>query len=462
MNLRLRFAISFILIALVSIVAVVVFARVYIAREVNTYMFRGGMVGVNVLVSNLEKYYQSNGSWEGINAQLDAARANSGHIAGMMGKEGQGAMQQEMLLANAASRVLYDTHAARLGEVLSESEKAGAIILMGSDSQPVGYLFISGGMQFQPGADRELVDKLNRAAINAGLIAGGLSLLVAGLLGYLILRPVQRLTAAANRIAGGDLAERVPVSGNDEMAVLGEAFNTMAQSLETAQINRKAMTADIAHELRTPLAIQRAILEAISDGVYPLDLQQIQLVAQQNQSLTRLVEDLRTLALADAGELRLEISAVDLKDLLGWLIAEFQPTASERSLQLMPPIVDLEEHWLVRGDAFRLGQVIKNILSNACRYSPNGGSVVSQLYKEGGWVWLSISDSGPGIPPGEEESIFERFFRGDQSRSREDGGTGLGLAIARQLARAQGGDLTAVNKKTGGAQFNLRLPSATL
>lgn len=460
MNLRLRFAISFILIALVSIVAVVAFARVNVAREVNTYMFRGGMVGVNVLVSNLEVYYQSNGSWEGVNAQLDAARTNGGHMAGMLGKEGQGAMQQDMLLADMNYEILYDTRRARMGEALSVSEKAGAIVLLGSDSQPVGYLFISGGMQFQPGADRELVDKLNQAAINAGLIAGGLSLLVAGLLGYLILRPVQRLTAAANRIASGDLAERVPVNGNDEMAVLGKAFNTMAQSLETAQINRKAMTADIAHELRTPLAIQRAILEAITDGIYPLDLQQIQLVTQQNQSLTRLVDDLRILALADAGELRLDIDTVDAKGLLSRLVAEFEPTVAERSIQLAIPGVDMNGQWLVRADAFRLGQVIKNLLSNACRYSPDGGAVISQLSREGNWILLSISDSGSGIPAGEEESIFERFFRSDQSRSREDGGTGLGLAIARQLARAHGGDLTAINKPEGGAQFNLRLPAA--
>jgi signal transduction histidine kinase len=459
MNLRLRFAVSFILIALVSIAAVVIFARVSTAREINTYMFRGGMAGVNGVVSTLEKYYQTHGSWNGVSGQLAAAAENTSHMTGMSGRDGQGIMQQDLLLADENSVILYDSRGSRAGASLTAAEKTGAIVLRGTKQQAVGYLYIAGGMPFQPGADRELVDRLDKAALNAGLIAGGFSLLIAGVLGYLILRPVRRLTDAANRIASGDLAERVPVTGNDELAVLGKAFNTMAQSLETAQTNRKAMTADIAHELRTPLAIQRAILEAITDGVYPLDLQQIQLVAQQNQSLTRLVEDLRTLALADAGELRLELTPVDLKALFNRLVKEFEPAAAEREIRLRISTTDEPAGWLVRADSFRLGQVINNLLSNAIRYSPSGGEVTGQLSRAGGRIILSVSDSGSGIPVGEEENIFERFFRGDASRSRNDGGSGLGLAIARQLARAHGGDLTAENRPDGGACFILSLPA---
>ena len=154
------------------------------------------------------------------------------------------------------------------------------------------------------------------------------------LLGYLILRPVKRLTLAANQIAGGDLSQRVPVEGKDELADLGKAFNMMAELLENAQETRKAMTSDIAHELRTPLAIQRAILEAIQDGVYPLDLEQIQQVYDQNQSLTHLVDDLRTLALADAGELKLEKVETDINGLLGKTFAQFQAQAEQKSIKL--------------------------------------------------------------------------------------------------------------------------------
>jgi signal transduction histidine kinase len=367
-------------------------------------------------------------------------------------------MQQHLLLATESGTVLIDTENQRNGQPLTSAEKSAAIQLNDGQGNLIGYLYTAGGMQFQPGADRDLVLKLNSAARKAALLAGGVAILLAMLLGYLILRPVKRLTLAANQIAGGDLSQRVPVKGKDELAELGKAFNTMTESLENAQETRKAMTSDIAHELRTPLAIQRAILEAIQDGVYPMDSEQIQHVYEQNQSLTRLVDDLRTLALADAGELKLEKVETDICGLMERTFIRFQPQAAQKNIQLrLEPCNDLKTV-RVEIDPFRIDQVMNNLISNALRYSPAGSTVTGKIEDHGRDVTVAIRDQGEGIPQDEIDQIFERFFRTDRSRSREEGGTGLGLSIARQLARAHNGDLTVRNHPEGGAEFILRLP----
>lgn len=457
---RVRFAVSLVLVALISILAVVGFAQISTAREIRTYMFRGGMAGVNTLVDNLEAYHDLNGSWNGVDRLfLNVGDAN-GPMSGMMGQigPGNGMMRQHMIMAQPTGLILFDTDNTRAGSSLTPAEKNAAIQLNDSQGNLIGYLFLSGGMQFQPGADRALMTRLNTAAKNAAFLAGGLSILLAMLLGYLVLRPVKRVTLAANQIAGGDLSQRVPVHGKDELAALGTAFNTMAESLENAQESRKAMTADIAHELRTPLAIQRAILEAIQDGVYPLDTEQLQHVYEQNQSLTHLVDDLRTLALADAGELKLEKIETDIYGLVEKTFTRFQPQADQKHIKLVLFPYQGQQSTRTEADPFRVDQIMNNLLSNALRYSPDGSTVTGKVEVADKMIAISVRDQGEGISEEEMKHIFERFYRGDRSRSREEGGTGLGLAIARQLARAHGGDLTVRNHPEGGAEFTLQIP----
>ena len=258
-------------------------------------------------------------------------------------------------------------------------------------------------------------------------------------------------------MAGGDLTQRVQVKRKDELGTLGEAFNHMAASLQRAEQNRRAMTADIAHELRTPIAIQRAHLEALQDGVYPLTPENLQPVLDQTELLTRLVDDLRTLALADAGELNLEIAALDLSQLVRRVIDRFQPEADMRGIHLKMSD-EARGPVMINGDANRIEQIFNNLLSNALRHTPADGQVSLVLQLKEGWVEARLSDTGDGIPAESLPRLFERFFRADKARSREEGGTGLGLAIARQLALAHGGDITAANRPEGGAEFIVRLP----
>jgi signal transduction histidine kinase len=286
-------------------------------------------------------------------------------------------------------------------------------------------------------------------------------MLLSVLLSHRLLQPVRELTQAAKRLAGGDLAQRVRPRGSDEVGVLGSTFNQMAGSLQAAEESRKAMTADIAHELRTPLSVQRAHLEALQDGIYPLTAENLSPVLEQNHLLTRLVDDLRTLALADSGQLQLERSNVDLMGLARDVIERFRPQFENRGVELSLEPGELPP---VRVDPQRIEQILGNLLSNALRHTPAGGwvQVRGRLIQSGRVIHLEVRDSGPGIPPEALEQIFERFYRADKSRSRPEGGSGLGLAIARQLAEAHGGRLQAENHPEGGAVIRLTLPVAPM
>lgn len=279
---------------------------------------------------------------------------------------------------------------------------------------------------------------------------------------YSLGRPIRQLTQAASQIRAGDLSKRVEVRSRDEIGILAETFNQMADALEKAEQTRRNMTADIAHELRNPLAVQRAHLEALMDGIYPLSIENLQTVLEQNHLLTRLVEDLRTLALADSGQLTLEKSPLDIAELIRRVCDHFGAQAAERQIQLVLPQRSNEHAppLQVLGDPIRLEQILVNLLSNALRYTPAEGRIEIGLEESYDQVKITVKDSGPGIPEADLPYIFERFYRADRSRSRLEGGSGLGLAIARNLALAHGGHLEAANSPRGGAIFTLTLPKA--
>ena len=452
MTMRIKLFLSFLLIILVAVAGVAWIVQQGAAREVRAFMFGGGMGVLSEMQTTLETYYAENGSWDGVQTVLSTAQA---HGRGM----GQGGMMnQRFIVANAQSEVVADSAGTAVGTSLTASELDAATTLE-SDGETVGYLVAQGGMGYTQGDETYLVTRLNQAALIAGAVAGGLALILAVLLAMQLLRPVRDLTRAAKQMAQGDLSQRVPVKGKDELAELGRMFNFMAGSLQQAEESRKAMTADIAHELRTPLAVQRANLEALQDGIYPLSADNLQPVLEQNRMLTRLVDDLRTLALADAGQLTLERAPTDLSGLLQGVIERFQPQANGQGVRLVLemtkthlPLLDL--------DAIRVEQILTNLLSNGLRYTPQDGTIRVGVQGQGPEVDVTVRDSGPGIPEESLPFVFERFYRADKARARAEGGSGLGLAIARQLARAHGGELSAANHPEGGAAFTLRLPVA--
>ncbi len=463
---RLRLILSFTLIVLVSVTTVVLIARLTTANEVRTFMFRGGASGSIGMVNNLEAYYQANGSWQGAENILSNRGGGMGSGMGRGGPPGSSgagfgnAMNQNLLLADAQGMIIAGSNGTRSGEQLTKAEMNSAIPLQ-VRGKTVGYLLPEGALTFTQAEESQLVTRLNQVALTAGLIAGGISLLLALLLAYRFLKPIRGMITAAGQLAKGDLSQRVPVQGNDELATLGRTFNLMANSLQKAEKSRRAMTADIAHELRNPLAVQRANLEALQDGIYPLTPENLEPILEQNRLLTHLVEDLRTLALAESGQMGLEKVAVDFPALVKSVIERFEPQANARQISLNFNCQDKIPTLSL--DAFRVEQILGNLISNALRYTPENGkidlNIRLQSWKNGKQrVQLDVHDSGSGIPEGSLPHVFERFYRADRSRSRSEGGTGLGLAIARQLAEAHGGNLEAQNHHNGGAMFTLTFP----
>ncbi len=445
MNMRWRLILSFALVVLVSIASVVIYLR----------LATPGQVRAAFLSASLESYYQQNGSWQGVEQLFSPGRGQGRGAGGMGAGMGQG---QGLRLADAAGQVVYDLSNSSSSPSLSAAEIGQSTRLTDGQGNLIGYLWSESGASLSPGSETPLVNRINQAALNAGLIACGIALVLALLLSYQLLRPVSQLEKAASRLAEGDLAQRVPVSGPQELVELGQAFNHMAGSLQKAQESRRAMTADIAHELRTPLAVQRAQLEALQDGIYPLAPENLQPLLEQNKVLVRLVEDLRTLALADAGELRLAFVPTDLPDLAGRVLERFRSQADARQVELRYACSDEGGCARLSLDPGRIEQVLTNLLSNAIQHTPAGGQVEVSLRCLPTLAELSVRDSGPGIPAEVLPHLFERFYRAERSRSRSDGGTGLGLAIALQLVQAHGGSLEAGNAPQGGAVFTLRLP----
>lgn len=451
---RLRLILSFALVVFVSIVSIVLLVRQGTERAVVNFMYRGGALGLEDLVTELEDYYQSQRTWQGVETFVHFLSRGRGRGAGQQFGSG-GLSAQGFILADAQGRVLVSSNTSKTDGVLNESELRNAINLE-VGGEIVGLLWVEGSTTFSRGAEQFLVDRLSGAAITAALIAGGVSLLLALYLANRLLRPVQNLTNAAQLMSQGDLSQRVPISGNDEMSMLGSAFNHMALTLQQVNESRRALTADIAHELRTPLAVQRAHLEAIQDGIYPLTLENLEPIHDQTLLLSRLVEDLRTLALADSGQITLELVPTDLPSLIRRVVDRFVIQAASQNLSIN---VDTPGNCpVVNIDPGRIEQLLGNLLSNAMRHTPPGGKIDTRVECSNQQVIVQVRDSGPGIDSQALPHVFERFFRVDKSRSRSEGGTGLGLAIARQIADLHGGKLNASNHPQGGAVFTLVIP----
>ncbi|HRZ66394.1 MAG TPA: ATP-binding protein, partial [Spirochaetia bacterium] len=298
-------------------------------------------------------------------------------------------------------------------------------------------------------------------ALLVGIAASSAAALVLGaVFSAALLRPLRRLTRAFARVAGGDLAARVPVEGDEELALLAASFNGMTEELAALEEEKRRVIADSAHELRTPVTLIRGTVEAMLDGIYPLDEENLRSVHEETLRLSALIDALRELQLIDSGKLRLEKEPLDPAELAESAAAGFRASAERRRVALsLRSAPDAPAR--VEADRLRLTEVLYNLLSNALRHVSEGGSIELSLARgPSGGLRLSVEDSGPGVPPGERERIFERFYRLDSSRSTRGGGRGLGLAIAREIVSAHGGRLAcAQSGALGGAAFIVDLPA---
>lgn len=283
--------------------------------------------------------------------------------------------------------------------------------------------------------------------------------------------PLSNLMAAADAVARGDLSVRVPVNGRGDFRRLSESFNRMTAELERADKQRRNLTADVAHELRTPLHVIQGNLEGIVDGVYDPTPEHINATLSETRALARLVEDLRTLSLAEAGQLPLAMEPVDVAELLADVTTSFSGQAEAAGINLCREVSGSDGPLVVVGDAGRLDQVLSNLMANALRHTPAGGVITLRAEplppsaaqgpgSVGGGARIILRDSGEGIPAGDLPYIFDRFWRGDPARSHaRGGGSGLGLAIARQLVQAHQGHIEVESRVGEGTQFTIDLPA---
>ena len=303
-------------------------------------------------------------------------------------------------------------------------------------------------------------ERFQQYQLRTSLAVGVLSLLLAMLIAWWIARtlldPVKRVAAATHRLAQGEYSNRVEVSSNDEVGQLARDFNQLAFTLERNETMRREFMADVSHELRTPLSILRGELEAIEDGVRSLDHASMKSLQAEVGMLSKLVDDLYELSLADVGALTYRKSECVLNDVLEESLAMFQERCNAAQLH-----IDMElpaQPLVLEADAKRLQQLFSNLLENAVRYTDPGGRVEIRASQEDDAVCVSIMDSAPGVDPQQLPRLFERFYRGEASRNRASGGAGLGLAICHSIALAHGGSLTADHSPLGGLWLNLRLP----
>jgi len=409
-------------------------------------------VTTHLWTNRLADYYDQQSSWEGVDTLIAGYPCSPG-----WGPWDQG-WQMDYVLATVDGTIVSASDGERVGQSLRPAELALAAPITTNDQQ-VGLLLLSPFTYFgaePPGIVKHALQRF----LKAGLVIGVFTLIVGLVLSRGISRPLVNLTEATRAVASGDLSVRVPVHYHGEMRELAVAFNAMAEDLAHADELRRNMTADVAHELRTPLSVIRGKLEGVLDGVYPATPEHLEPVLEETELLTHLVEDLRLLALAEAGQLSLEKRAMDVGDLLRDAQVNFGPQAADRGVTLS---LDLPaELPRVMADWRRVAQVLGNLLTNALRHTPESGCVTlsaAEGVARGGMVEVTVADTGTGIPPNDLPYIFERFWRGAKSRSRAGGETGLGLAIARQLVEMHGGMIRVESAPGEGSKFKFTLPT---
>ena len=420
--------------------------------------------------TQLADYYLAHGrSWVGVESWFDALRG-AGEWS-RLGLEGyvlfdidgrtvalSGSQTGELLLHGGRSR--------DGSPIIVEGREIGRLVLSASQREQIWPM-----VPAQPGIDpngtspvspRMVAGVEQRIGRTFPLVALGISSVMLGLaviMSRRISAPLASMTRAAQQVASGDLAVDVPGSSILEVDTLARTFNSMAATLRREDQLRRNMTADIAHELRTPLTVIKGKLEGILDGVYPGTASHIAPVLEEANLLERLVEDLRLLSLAEARELPLHLETVDIGGLLDDTRRSFAREAAAQHVEL---VVSAPETLApVELDPQRMQQVLGNLVANSLRHTPAGGRVDLRAEQRNGTVRVAVSDTGRGIAPDDLPYIFDRFWRGDRARSRqESGGAGLGLAIARQLVEAQSSRISATSILGKGTTMVIEIPTA--
>jgi signal transduction histidine kinase len=292
----------------------------------------------------------------------------------------------------------------------------------------------------------------------AGVVAGLISLLIARWLARGMTQPLRDMAAAVRRMEVGDYTARVHTHSRDEVGQLATAFNRMSAELELLERSRRDLVANVSHELKTPITAIRAHLENLADGIEQPDRDTLQVMLGQTERLGRLVDQLLDLSKLESGEVPLELEPMALASMVDRVISEFSVGRAVTDIDLL---AEVPEDLMVNADRERIHQVVFNLVDNAVRFTPPGGEVTIAAEREAERVRVTVRDTGVGVAPEHLPRLFERFYRADPARSRDDGGgTGIGLAIARSIVEGHGGRITAESEPGRGTTLTFDLPAA--
>ena len=405
------------------------------------------------IVDRLADYYESNGSWDELtgakppmmNPRYGPRGPNDGH------------MMDLFTLANEEGQVILAGRQYPLGTQLTGEEMALAVpvevsgqyvgwVLFGQQPARVGT--IAGSLE------ADFLQRVRQVLVAGALAATLVALVLGAILARTISRPLRELTGATQRMAAGELGIQVPVRTQDEVGELASSFNQMSNDLAMATRARRQMTADIAHDLRTPLSVILGYTEALSDNKLGGTPETYDVLHKEAQHLSHLIDDLRVLSLADTGELPLNRRPFEPLQLLQRTAVAHQPQATQKEITVTVDAAPTLP--LLTVDPERMAQVLNNLVNNALRHTPAGGQITLSAAARDGNVLLAVTDTGAGIHADDLPFIFNRFYRGDQAR-QQNGESGLGLAIARSIVEAHGGTITVESTPGIGSTFTITL-----
>lgn len=445
-SLGLKLTLAFLLVAILGVGLVAVLVGLRTMREFDQFVNDRFQ---STLVEQLTDYYADNGSWRGLSGSgnrrmgLRILRTRAEHAG--------------ITLLDANKQVVF-TNLPRGGADALFPNGVYREVALQVAGQIVGWLHLNlppDNRAFM--ADSPELDFLQRvrlATVYSAIAAGLLALILGWLLARAISRPVSELTVATRAVAQGQLGLQVAVRSNDEIGQLASSFNQMSADLARATKVRRQMTADIAHDLRTPLSVILGYTEALSEGKLPGDAEIYETLYSEAKLLNHLIDDLRTLSLADANELPLNLVEVAPVDILQRAAAAQQIHAQQAGITL--GVSTSEDLPPIRVDPERLAQIMGNLISNAIRYTPQGGTIRLSAEAQGNRVAIRVQDNGAGIATDDLPHIFDRFYRGDKSR-QNTGESGLGLAIAKSIVEAMGGSISVESKVGEGSTFTVLL-----
>ncbi len=445
-SLTYKLILGFLLISLVGVGLVAASTRWATVNEFERLMLDQAE---DEFVARVTEYYESHGSWDGVEWLFTSQPSGEAPSS----PEPRPPQLPFTLVDEQNVVVLSDKPDHQRRTIPDDLLQQGRSLVI--DGQVVGTVLPTGDALERDALAERYLTRTLQASGYAAVGATVTALLLAILLANTLTRPLRELTAATRAVAQGDLEHQVPVRSKDELGELAASFNQMSADLAQATALRRQMTADIAHDLRSPLTAISGYVEAMREGVLEPTPARFEVMYTETQRLKRLVEDLRTLSLTDAGELQIDLQAIPPRILLERLAAVYHHRADENDVAIE---IEMEQDVPdVHVDQDRMAQVLGNLVDNALRYTPSGGRITLGARAEGSITLITVQDTGEGILPQDLPHVFDRFYRGDSARSEDGGESGLGLAIAKAIVEAHGGTIWVDSEIGVGTTFTIAL-----